>query len=92
MVSVYFVFTSLSTVGFGDYYPKSDMERLGCAMILFGGVIIFSYIMNCFNELLDSFRLLMSDLEDEDGLSKFFSVIDDFNGKTPIDQEVKEEI
>lgn len=51
--SSYYAFTSLSTVGFGDMYPKSDLERLMCAIILFAGVIVFTYIIGIFNEIID---------------------------------------
>jgi len=27
----YFLFTTLSTTGFGDYHPRSDYERLACS-------------------------------------------------------------
>ena len=40
----YFAFTSLSTVGFGDYYPLSDTERFVCFFIFIFGTAIFSYI------------------------------------------------
>lgn len=52
IVSTYFAFTSLSTVGFGDYYPVSDMERLVGAFVLLFGVAIFSYIMGNFITIL----------------------------------------
>ena len=45
LLAIYFAFTSLATVGFGDLYPKSDFERLFIAFILLFGVAIFSYIM-----------------------------------------------
>ena len=44
--ALYFAFTSLSTVGFGDFHPRSDTERLvGAAMLTFG-VAIFSLVMS----------------------------------------------
>ena len=52
IVATYFAFTSLSTVGFGDYYPVSDMERLVGAFVLLFGVAIFSYIMGNFINIL----------------------------------------
>ena len=52
VILAYFSFTSLSTVGFGDYYPLSDSERLFGAFILLFGVAIFSYIMGMFIEIL----------------------------------------
>lgn len=44
----YYAFTSLSTVGFGDYAPRSDLERAIGSMILLIGVALFSYIMGNF--------------------------------------------
>lgn len=41
----YFAFTSLSTVGLGDYHPRSDVERFVGALSLLAGVTITSYVM-----------------------------------------------
>lgn len=43
LTAMYFAFTTLSTVGFGDYYPVSDTERLTGAFVLLFGVATFSY-------------------------------------------------
>lgn len=40
----YFSFTTLSTTGFGDYYPISDIERFISAFIMLFGVAVFSFI------------------------------------------------
>ena len=42
---VYFAFTTLATVGFGDFHPKSEIERSIACIILLCGVACFSYIM-----------------------------------------------
>ena len=42
---MYFAFTSLSTVGFGDFYPVSDLERVVGSFVLLIGVAMFSYIL-----------------------------------------------
>jgi hypothetical protein len=44
-IVVYFAFTTLSTVGFGDFHPKSEIERIITTFILLCGVACFSYIM-----------------------------------------------
>jgi hypothetical protein len=43
---VYFSFTTLSTIGLGDFNPKSEIERIITIFILLFGVVCFSYIMN----------------------------------------------
>ena len=52
IISVYFAITSLSTCGFGDFVPKTNVERLVCSMMLLFGVAIFSFIMGKFIEML----------------------------------------
>lgn len=54
IIPMYYAFTSLSTVGFGDYHPKSNAERIFCTIILLFGVMIFSYIMGVFIEMIES--------------------------------------
>jgi hypothetical protein len=45
---IYYAFTTLSTVGFGDFHPKNNTERLLTSMILLAGVAIFSYLTGNF--------------------------------------------
>ena len=78
---MYYAFTSLSTVGFGDFHPKNDSERLFCAIILLFGVAIFSLIMGNFITILASFQNLNAELDDGDNLSKFFGTIRKFNNQ-----------
>jgi len=52
VVVVYFAFTTLSTVGFGDFNPKSEVERIVTTFILLVGVACFSYIMGQFIDIL----------------------------------------
>ena len=48
LMMMYFAFTTLSTIGFGDFHPRSDSERLVVALIFLFGVAIFSYVMGNF--------------------------------------------
>ena len=56
LIGVYFAFTSLSTVGFGGYSPRGNIERAFGAFILLFGVAIFSYIMGNFIDILSQFQ------------------------------------
>ena len=56
IISSYFAFTSLSTVGFGDFHPRGNIERFVTAFILLFGVAIFSYIMGNFIDILAEFK------------------------------------
>ena len=68
VIMIYFIFTSLSTVGFGDYYPVGDFERLFTSLILLAGVATFSYIMNNFMQIVKSMEEFNGELEDSEGL------------------------
>jgi hypothetical protein len=84
VIAVYFAFTSLSTVGFGDFCPRSDLERcLGAIMLLFG-VAIFSMCMGKFLEMVDQMREFNSTLDDGQALTRFFGVIEKFNQGKPL--------
>ena len=40
LISTYFGFTTLSTIGLGDFYPVSDHERFVAAFLMLFGVLI----------------------------------------------------
>ena len=49
----YFAFTTLSTVGFGDFHPRSDRERLLIVFIFLVGVNLTSFVMDTLNKVLN---------------------------------------
>lgn len=48
IIVMYYAFTTLSTVGFGDYYPSSELEKILSVPIMMFGVSVFSYVMGSF--------------------------------------------
>lgn len=46
VTSLYFALTMLSTVGYGDFYPISDLEMLVAVVCMMIGVAVFSVVMN----------------------------------------------
>lgn len=84
IVVTYYMFTSMSTVGFGDYHPKSDFERLICAIVLMFGVAIFSMIMGNFIDIINEYQTFSEDLDDGEELNKFFGVLQKFNYNDPV--------
>ena len=59
IVSCYYALTTLSTVGYGDYFPISDTERIIALIIMLGGVAFFSYIMGNFIEIISNYEKKM---------------------------------
>ena len=85
--------TSLSTVGFGDYYPVNDYERLSCAFVLLFGVALFSLFMGQLLEMIENFKNMDEEICEEDKLEKFFIMMrDQFNFGYPIKKQLREEI
>ena len=89
---MYFASTSLSTVGFGDFHPISSPERLFAVAVLLFGVMIFSYIMGEFIEILDNYKNLEADLDEGDELQRFFGLMTYLNEGVPINIELKNNI
>ena len=92
IIVLYFAFTTLSTVGFGDYNPKSELERTITAFILLIGVACFSYIMTQFIEILMNYQSVTADNEDSENLSKWFGLLAHFNSNMPLDQAMTSKI
>ena len=87
---VYYAFTSLSTVGFGDFRPWNDAERLCCAAILLVGVTVFSFIMEEFIQIMYTIILMDGESDEQERLYKFFNVIKAFNSGKPISDQHKQ--
>ena len=49
---MYFSFTTMSTVGFGDFHPVNDFERVMCLMIFFFGNATFTIVIGNIVEMI----------------------------------------
>ena len=85
IIATYFAFTSLSTVGFGDYHPRSNIERLIGAFILMFVVAIFSFIMGNFIMIIETLKNYNEDPDYGIELFKFFGTIKKFNKNQELD-------
>lgn len=56
IISCYFALTTLSTVGYGDYYAISNIEIITAIFIMLGGVAFFSYIMGSFIDIISDYQ------------------------------------
>lgn len=88
MAVVYFAFTTLATVGYGDYYPVSNTERLIGSLIILFGVAVFSFIMGNFIDMLQEFRIATSENEDNAKLTKWFGLLARFNKGRPLPKDM----
>ena len=76
---IYFAYTSLSTVGLGDFHPRSNIERLIGAFVLLFGVALTSYIMDSLSMMLRKMQDVNKNFEQRKELSQFFKTMERFN-------------
>lgn len=78
---VYFITTSLTTIGFGDFNPKSDMERVLIVIILLAGVVIFSNFIGGVIDLIKTREDYLYDPQvDTAEIDRFMFLMEKFNG------------
>ena len=76
---MYFALTSLSTVGFGDFYPLTNFERLLTAFVLLIGIMLFSYVLGELRFMMKRIRIMDSEIENIEQLERFFTLLRKFN-------------
>lgn len=92
ILSIYFTFTTLSTVGYGDVTAESDIERFIVVIIMLVGVAIFSSIMDLFTNILKTYNKATAENGDSDNLTHWFGVLSKYNKGQHLDNELREEI
>jgi len=71
---MYYALTTLSTVGYGDYYPSSLAEKIVGSVIEIFGVTFFSVLMNSFIEVVLSMKS-SNFSNNEDSIKQWFNLI-----------------
>ena len=87
ILTTYYAFTTLSTVGLGDLHPTSSFERILCSGIMLFGVMITSVIMESLSKMIKDLRDFLKDFNLSNELDTFFSSLQRFNGGKEIDPE-----
>ena len=64
----YWALTTLSTVGFGDFVPTTNFERLTGVISIFCAYVTFSYINGSLLAALEDLSVVTSDYDDSDRL------------------------
>ena len=76
----YFAFTTISTVGFGDYHPRNSKERMIGAGLMLMGALINSFVIESLQTMIEKYTIITADFEENEHLSLFFSTIKKYNG------------
>jgi hypothetical protein len=83
IISSYFALTTLSTVGYGDYYPVSNIERIIAVLIMLGGVAFFSFIMSNFIEIISNYEKKMGAIDKSGDLHNWLILLTRFTNGHP---------
>lgn len=75
LISLYWVITTLSTVGYGDLSANNVSERIFCILLMIGGTVWFSYINGTI------FGLLQTCDESEAALEAKYTFLDTLNNE-----------
>ena len=86
IISCYYALTTLSTVGYGDYFPISNYERLIAIIIMIMGVAFFSYIMGNFIEIISNYEKKMGEefISKNSDLYEYILLLTRFNNGQPL--------
>ena len=89
---IYFILTTLSTVGYGDYYPVSILEKIVGSLIMFCGVTFFSLLMEEFKAIILEWKGdYISD--NERNLNKWMLLLRRFNNRgKPLSFKIREDL
>lgn len=84
VVSLYFALTMLSTVGYGDMFPLSNVERIVGVLCMMVGVAVFSLVMGQFTQIHDEFQVQMADPDNYEFLQTWLLLSQRFRNRLPL--------
>lgn len=86
LFSLYYSFSTLFTVGFGDIHSVNDLERIITIFLMLFGVFFYSFTIGTLSSVL-------VDMDSKDNKLKYkLSILNDFTKDIQIDSELKEKI
>ncbi len=89
---MYFIMTTLTTVGYGDFYPLSNAERIYIILVQLVGVSFYSYIMGNFIEVISSYEKKVGIVDKGSELENWLTYLTRFNGNRPLEKALVDEI
>ena len=81
IVVCYFALTTLSTIGYGDYYPISRNEKLVGIIFMLVGIVFFSQIMGSFIDIIQSYDQRMGGDDKGSNLNSWMTLLTRFTDK-----------
>jgi hypothetical protein len=89
---VYFILTTLTTAGYGDFYPITKIERVYVIGVQLFGVAFYSYIMGNFIEIISNYDKKMGVVDRAGDLQNWLTLLTRFTNNKPLDKKIVQEI
>ena len=87
----YYGLTTLSTIGFGDFSPKSTEEKFIISFAMMLGVTVFSYIMGNLIDILAGYNSLQLKKDTKD-LTKWMALLSKFSDGEKLNRTLTNQI
>ena len=84
IVSWYYSMTTLTTVGYGDYYPVSNIEIFVAVGFMLCGVVFFSYVMSSVIDIINNEQKKNSLQDKAWGLRNWLTILTRYTNKKPL--------
>lgn len=84
VVCCYFVLTTLSTVGYGDLTPQSDVERVFSLFLMLIGAGFFSIVLSSFIDIITNFDKKMGVIDKALDLHNWLLQLSSFTNGKPL--------
>ena len=79
LIAAYFAITSLTTTGFGDFYPVNNTERLIYSFIMLFGITIFAFFIQEIQKMFFIITNIEGIYNGDKSVSQFFVLMMKFN-------------
>ena len=84
IICCYFALTTLSTVGYGDLTPQTQVEMIFGIFVMLCGVAFFSYIMGSFIEIISNYDKKMGTVDKGTELHNWMTLLTRFTNNKPL--------
>ena len=79
-------------MGYGDFYPITDIEVLVAILIILAGAAFFAYIMGSFIEIIANYQKKMGRIDRITPLRNWITLMLRFTGDKPLSKSLTNQI
>mmetsp|Transcript_2692 Transcript_2692/g.4212 ORF Transcript_2692/g.4212 Transcript_2692/m.4212 type:complete len:131 (-) Transcript_2692:87-479(-) len=85
IVLTYFVFSTITTVGLGDFYPISNFERIMSSIIFLISIMVVTRVVTYLISIFQRIQAIVGPIEfEQQELDQFFRLLQKLNGNRPV--------